>query len=215
MSFAERLRRETAGAHRAAERAAVVGDLLGGRLALADYVCLARQYVEIYATLERLETSNREPSLAPFLLPGLHRTAALHADLAALAGARWADDVAVLAATDAYCAQIDASVGECAELLLAHHYVRYLGDLSGGQAIGRALRRTYGLAGHTGTAFYRFPALASPETVKDGYRASLDRLEWDATRQQRLVDEVAAAYRHHAAIFDQLDAYRAERALLA
>lgn len=40
--------------------------------------------------------------------------------------------------------------------LLAHAYVRYLGDLSGGQVIGARIKKAYGLEGQDGTAFYRF-----------------------------------------------------------
>lgn len=40
--------------------------------------------------------------------------------------------------------------------MLAHAYVRYLGDLSGGQVIGARIKKAYGLNGQDGTAFYRF-----------------------------------------------------------
>jgi heme oxygenase (biliverdin-producing, ferredoxin) len=43
------------------------------------------------------------------------------------------------------------------ESLLAHTYVRYLGDLSGGQLIGSRMRKTYNLReGKKGTEFYEF-----------------------------------------------------------
>lgn len=202
--LAARLRSEAAEVHAAAERSVFVRDLLAGRRPVADYARLARQHVAIYSTLERLEAANIEPTLAPFLTPALHRTGALHADLTALAGECWADEIVVLDATAAYCRRIEDAVAEFAGLLLAHHYVRYLGDLSGGQIIGRALQRTYGFAGTTATAFYRFEAIGSPKAFKDRYREALDALPWSADRQQRLIDEVCAAYQHHTAIFAAL-----------
>ncbi|WVF65382.1 hypothetical protein IAT40_000109 [Kwoniella sp. CBS 6097] len=40
--------------------------------------------------------------------------------------------------------------------LLAHAYVRYLGDLSGGQFIGARVKKSYNLQGEKGTKFYYF-----------------------------------------------------------
>lgn len=45
---------------------------------------------------------------------------------------------------------------QTAPRLLAHAYVRYLGDLSGGQIIGNRLRKAYGLEGLDGRRFYYF-----------------------------------------------------------
>lgn len=45
---------------------------------------------------------------------------------------------------------------DSAPRLLAHAYVRYLGDLSGGQIIGARLRKAYGLDGLDGRRFYYF-----------------------------------------------------------
>ena len=89
-----------------------------------------------------------------------------------------------------------------AALLVAHHYTRYLGDLSGGQAIGRILDRTFELDGQ-GVAFYDFPEIEKPKLYKDGYRARLDALGMSADEQEprrrrgqgRLPDEPGALRR--------------------
>ena len=60
-------------------------------------------------------------------------------------------------------------------LFVAHHYTRYLGDLSGGQAIGRILDREFALGGRR-LAFYAFAAVPKPKPYKDAYRARLDAL---------------------------------------
>jgi len=39
---------------------------------------------------------------------------------------------------------------------MAHAYVRYLGDLSGGQFIAKRIRKSYELEGWNGTKFYWF-----------------------------------------------------------
>lgn len=85
--------------------------------------------------------------------------------------------------------------------LVAHHYTRYLGDLSGGQAIGKILDRTFDLDG-AGLAFYEFPM--RPKPYKDSYRARLDGLSLDAEEIGRAVDEVKVAFSLNQALFDEL-----------
>ncbi len=85
--------------------------------------------------------------------------------------------------------------------LVAHHYTRYLGDLSGGQAIGKILDRTFDLGG-AGLAFYEFPM--RPKPYKDSYRAKLDGLSLDADEIDRAVDEVKIAFSLNQALFDEL-----------
>ncbi len=76
-----------------------------------------------------------------------------------------------------------------------------MGDLSGGQIIGKMLDRTFGLGG-AGLAFYEFPVRAKP--YKDAYRARLDGLVLDADQVGRAVDEVKVAFGLNQALFDEL-----------
>jgi heme oxygenase len=77
---------------------------------------------------------------------------------------------------------------------VAHHYTRYLGDLSGGQFLARAIERELGLGARTGTAFYDFAALGELTAFKNSYRGRLDATPWSATEQARIVAETALAY---------------------
>nr|WP_280953245.1 biliverdin-producing heme oxygenase [Acidipropionibacterium timonense] len=79
--------------------------------------------------------------LAPVLDERLDRTARLEADLAYHA-AHGRVHRTVLPETGAYIATLRVHARRPAALV-AHHYVRYLGDLSGGQAIGRLVQRHY------------------------------------------------------------------------
>jgi hypothetical protein len=79
--------------------------------------------------------------------------------------------LAMLRPTYAAVARIEASVAD-STLFFVHHYTRYLGDLSGGQAIGRILARTFGPENGDGTSFYRFDVV--PKPYEDAYRARLD-----------------------------------------
>lgn len=87
---------------------------------------------------------------------------------------------------------------------LAHHYTRYLGDLSGGQIIGRVLERAFQLAEGRGTAFYRFDQIQKVKPYKDAYRARLDALVLTEDERARAVEEAQVAFSLNQALFDEL-----------
>jgi heme oxygenase len=201
--LAARLRNETAEDHRQAETSAFVTDLMDGALPVSDYARLAVQHHAIYEALESAVAANEDPDLEPLLAPELTRLPALEADLRFLLGDDWEESAEVLPATRAY---VDHLAEVCAtpEGLVAHHYLRYLGDLSGGQLIRRVLDRVYGFTDGQGTAFYRFEEIPDPKGFKAAYRDHLDALDWSPDRQQRVVDEVAAGFAATKAVFDDL-----------
>jgi heme oxygenase len=152
----------------------------------------------VYAALEDAVRARRDdPLVAVVYDPALERLNAIDADLEHWlpGGAREADSPAAQAYRDRI---TGASWGGA---LVAHHYTRYLGDLSGGQAIGKVLDRTFGLAG-AGLAFYQFPVRSKP--YKDSYRDRLDGLDLDADEIDRAVDEVKVAFGLNQALFDEL-----------
>ena len=88
---------------------------------------------------------------------------------------------------------------------VAHHYTRYLGDLSGGQHIGRVAAEAYGLTPTHGGRFARFDALGDPHRFKADYRQALDDAPWDEAEQERVIDEIREAYRLNSAVFVDLE----------
>ena len=56
----------------------------------------------------------------------------------------------------AYVSRLTHLMEEEPRRLLAHSYVRYMGDLSGGQVTKGNIRKAYGLVDKQGTAFYEF-----------------------------------------------------------
>ena len=88
---------------------------------------------------------------------------------------------------------------------VAHHYTRYLGDLSGGQYISRLMQRQFGFETN-GVLFYLFDQIASPRDFKETYKTQLDAVGWDAQEQQRVIDEVVLAYQLNTDVFLDLQA---------
>jgi len=203
-SLSVRLREETAEVHDAAERSAFVTALLGGALDLREYARFVVQLRAVYEALEDEVAASTDVALAPLFAPELVRLPALTRDLEHLAGPGWAAELEVLPASAAYADRIRFVARTEREMLLAHHYVRYLGDLSGGQLIGRVLRRVYELPDTRGTEVYEFDAIASAKAFKDRYRLLLDTLPWDAVVRTRLVDEARVAYGLNTDVFTEL-----------
>ena len=184
--------------HDAAEQSPFVSELLAGRVnnqGYADYLLRLRV---VYGALEDAVRGRRDdPLVAAVYDPVLERVPAIDADLE-----HWAPGAAHGVESHAAQAYSDRIAGASwGGALVAHHYTRYLGDLSGGQIIGKMLDRTFGLGG-AGLAFYEFPIRAKP--YKDKYRARLDGLVLDADEVGRVVDEVKVAFGLNQALFDEL-----------
>lgn len=204
--FSTQLRDATATAHRDAERAPYVHRLFRGHLPLGGVTDLTAQLWFVYVALESTGAGLRgDPVVAALARPELDRAPAIEADLAALVGPRWRDQVRALPATDRYVERI-AACADDPHRYVAHHYTRLLGDLSGGQMIGRTLERRYGEAIEGALSFYDMSQLGDLDAYKDDYRAQLDRAPWSEQQRAQVVEEANVAFGCNAEMFTDLDA---------
>jgi len=204
--FSRLVRDRSSRSHGESEGASFMGELLAGRSTRDDYVALVSQHWAIYDALEGAEPAMREvPLVAPFLSPALTRLPALETDLAFLIGDDWRERLDLVSATVEYAARIREVAAEWPAGYIAHHYTRYLGDLSGGLHIGRLIARQFGFETN-GIGFYLFDQIADPAAFKNQYRAQLDAAPWAADEQERVVDEVLRAYDYNTRIFEELGA---------
>lgn len=203
--FSTALRERSSAAHSGSEGAGFMSDLMQGEGTREDYIALVVQHWYMYDALERAaERMRLDPVAAVFISDRLTRLPALEADLEFLIGADWRDRIAPLPTTARYVDRIEEVGRTWPGGFVAHHYTRYLGDLSGGQHIGRIVARLYGLSPTWGGRFGRFEAIADPAAFKDRYRSALDAAPWDPDEQQRVVDEIRTAYRLNTEVFDDL-----------
>jgi len=203
VTLSQYLRDGTADVHRAAERSAFVGRFVDGTLDRDAYSRHLLALHGVYATLEdALERRRGDPRLGEFVLPELWRAAAIASDLAFLRGPDWAGEEPVPAARD-YALRLDALDRGEPIRLVSHAYVRYLGDLSGGQVLKKMAARILALDGD-GLRFYEFPAIADANAFKAEYRRRLDALALADGEREALLDEAREAFRLNAAIFAQL-----------
>lgn len=192
------MKQGSAAEHVAAEQSAFVSELLAGRVTARGYSEYLLRLRVVYAALEDAMRARRnDPMVAAVYDRALERLPAIDADLR-----HWRTDgtrdVESPAAT-AYGERIATLTWGGS--LVAHHYTRYLGDLSGGRLIRNALDRTFDLRG-AGLAFYQFPV--RPKPYKDSYRARLDALRPSAGDIDRVVDEVKLAFGLNHALLDEL-----------
>ena len=204
--FSTVVRERSSAAHSSSEHAGFMSDLLKGDGTLDDYIALVAQHYFIYVALEgAAEQMRQDPLAAKFITDALTRLPAVEADLEALLGASWREQISPLPATQRYVDRINEVGPTWAGGFIAHHYTRYLGDLSGGIFIGKVMARRFGLD-NGGVTFYVFDDIADPAVFKDAYRAELDLVTWDEQERERVIEEVLAAYQFNTDVFEDLQA---------
>ncbi|MEU7374277.1 biliverdin-producing heme oxygenase [Streptomyces albidoflavus] len=192
--------------HTEAETSTFMSDMLGGRLGVEAYARYTEQLWFVYRALEEGVTALAgDPVAGPFLQPELERTAELERDLTHLRGEGWQQRATALPATEAYAERVRECVRTWPGGFVAHHYTRYLGDLSGGQIIRGTAEKTWGFARKgDGVRFYVFEGISNPAAFKRGYRELLDALPVDDLEKQRVVDECKRAFALNTALFREL-----------
>ncbi|MFI8432573.1 heme oxygenase (biliverdin-producing) [Streptomyces sp. NPDC079020] len=192
--------------HVEAETSTFMSDLLGGRLGVDAYTRYTEQLWFVYRALEEgAEELAGDPVAGPFIQTELLRSSELERDLAHLAGPGWRTGLEPLPATAAYADRVT----ECARTwpagYIAHHYTRYLGDLSGGQIIRDTAEKTWGFERKgDGVRFYVFEQISNPAAFKRGYRELLDAVNADDLEKQRIIDECKRAFALNTAVFRDL-----------
>jgi len=208
-SLAARLRAQTWPAHRQVEATPFVRTMLRGGLSLPAYCLLLASLHPIYAALEAgLQRHAGRPEVAAVYAAELLREPALAADLVHLHGADWPQALKAQPQALAYAAHLSALADASPALLVAHAYVRYLGDLSGGQALRRIVAGSLGLQGDQGTRFYDFGPSARAAALAGGLRAGLDRIDADEATRAAIVLEAEQAFARHERLFGELEAAR-------
>jgi heme oxygenase len=205
-SFSAVIRDASRDQHQEAHDSPFMGDLLGGRLGVEAYARYTEQLWFVYRALEdgaRLLAD--DPVAAPFTRRELLRVDALERDLGHLLGDGWRDRAVPLPATARYAARVAEVAAGWPAGFVAHHYTRYLGDLSGGQVVRGIAEKTWGFARKgDGVRFYVFDGIDNPAAFKREYRALLDGLALDAWERQRVVDECRAAFALNIGVFREL-----------
>jgi heme oxygenase len=201
--LAQRLKRDTAVLHGKAESTGIMRALLAGAVDRTAYASLLHALHAVYDALERaLVRHAAHAAVRHVHRPALFRTAALAHDLRALRGPGWCAAPPCSAARR-YAARLQSIDAEAPELLVAHAYVRYLGDLSGGRVLQRRVRESLQLDAAC-LSFFAYDADVSAHELADDFRRGLDAIDSDEPRARGIVAEAQSAFERHIEIFEEL-----------
>jgi heme oxygenase (biliverdin-producing, ferredoxin) len=215
-SLPEALRRATADVHLEAERSPFVGTLLSGQIEPEAYLRWLVALHGLYAALEQGLLAQRSTSSAPtrpHLPEGIFRAKALQDDIAYWCGHLGCEAPAAGPAAAAYAEHLRTLAREAPARLLAHAYVRYLGDLSGGRLMQKGLKHLGGQGTlddpplpHPGMAFFRYPEGESLSGLREQVRAVLAAEGNALPDWQGVLDEAVDAFGRHRGLMDEVDA---------
>ncbi|MEP7299004.1 MAG: biliverdin-producing heme oxygenase [Burkholderiales bacterium] len=199
-SLAQRLRVSTREVHAKAERSTLMTALVRGDMARAAYRELLANLQTIYKALEyELHRHRGRPVISPLMLDGLARSDAIASDLAQI-GVDHHEPMMLTTAASDYVRRLHQIGEQAPALLVAHSYVRYLGDLYGGQMLAPIVAERLGVP----TSFYDFGGPRKVAELMSAYRHQLDRLPVTEEDADAIVAEARSAFERHVAMFEEL-----------
>lgn len=188
-------------AHHQAEGMGFSQDLLEGQASPRQLAALLRALAPAYELLDELAPAAAS-GLGANDLPwrDLARTASLRHDLALLANVPATPDSPAAAA---WCEHLTGLAGKAPHRLLAHAYVRYGGDLSGGQRLAPQANAILAGLGLPALSFWSFsrPSI----DLKEALHVGVERLLLSAKEEEELMDEAQVAFGVTRALLAELD----------
>jgi heme oxygenase len=204
--LSRQIKEGTKTSHSAAENTKFIAQFLKGVLNREEYRKLISDFYFVYNTMEKRIRETQDP-LADTLQQWqvtLDRTAFLEEDLAYYYGPTWRDQVVPSEACTEYCSRINEVAEKDPYLLIAHHYVRYIGDLSGGQILKGIAVKALNQANGEGLCFYDFPTIYDAKAFKTHYREVLDSLDLNEQQRTSLIAEANYAFSLNMDMFAEL-----------
>lgn len=203
--LATQLREGTSKSHSMAENVSFVKSFLGGVIDKDSYKTMVSNLYFVYIAIEKaMEENKTHDCIKPIFFEELNRTESLEKDLEFYYGKDWSAKISPSAATQTYVDRINEISNKKPELLVAHAYTRYLGDLSGGQILKKIAQRAMNLKGNQGLAFYDFEKVNDEQSFKINYKSALDSLPIKNNAQ--IVAEANIAFNLNMKMFQELEA---------
>ena len=199
MTLALELKEGTKVSHSAAENTKFVSSFLKGVVSRDNYKQLTANFYFVYRAMEEEIEKLDDFPLHDKLL---NRTNKLEQDLRYYYGVMWRDKIEPSQATKNYVKRIQVIAQQTPYLLVAHHYTRYMGDLSGGQILASITKKALNLTTE-GLKFYEFD-IPNMKEYKDKYRQTLNDLNMSEVQTSMLIDEANYAFKLNMLLFDEL-----------
>jgi heme oxygenase len=205
-NLASKLRVGTKKAHTMAENMGFIKCFLKGVVEKNSYRKLVANFYFVYSAMEEeMEKHKNHPVVGKIYFPELNRKHTLEQDLTYYYGYNWREQIKLSSAGEAYVNRIREISATAPELLIAHSYTRYIGDLSGGQILKNIAVTAMNLGEGEGTAFYEFPEISDEKAFKAKYRQNLDEMPIDEATGDRIVEEANDAFGINMKMFKELE----------
>ena len=202
--LALQLKEGTKESHSAAENTKFVASFLRGVVDYEEYRKLLTNFYYVYDTVEQRIRETEDPMVQAIKSEDLERKEAIERDLEYYYGADWKEKQIPSEACNTYCHRINEIAEKDPYLLIAHHYTRYIGDLSGGKILKEIAARVLKPPAGKGLDFYEFPSIPNAKLFKQNYRACLDNLGTDTSQENALITEANYAFRLNMYMFDEI-----------
>ena len=204
-NFALQLKTETKKSHSAAENTKFVSSFLKGVISKESYKQLCANFYFIYTAMEEEFKKHKDhPVVGEIHNEVLSRTNNLERDLRYFYGPIWRSHIKPTEQCQRYVNRIREVSEDDPELLVGHHYTRYMGDLSGGQILRGIAAKSLNLRDNEGLWFYEFDKIDDKKAFKNTYRNVLNNLRINQSQANAIITEANFAFRLNMYMFDEL-----------
>ena len=202
--LATALKEGTKKSHTAAENTKFVSSFLRGVLDPEEYRKLLTNFYYVYDVMEFHIKNSDDPRVKAIYYPELERKKYLEEDLEYFYGPGWKEMQEPSEAAATYFYRIHEVAEQDPYLLIAHHYTRYIGDLSGGKILKGITERVLKPPVGKGLKFYEFPDISNAKEFKNNYREILNNLGMNESETNALITEANYAFRLNMYMFEEL-----------
>ena len=208
VALAGQLREGTKKSHTMAENTGFVACFLKGVVEKTSYRKLISDLYFVYKAMEeeidRLVQEDH-PIIKHIGFKELFRRQTLEKDLEFYYGNNWLDQIKISESAQSYVNRIRLVANESPELLVGHHYTRYIGDLSGGQILKKIAKKALNLRGDDGLNFYEFKLIEDEKLFKKSYSETLNKLPIDQKIADNIIEEANEAFAYNMKMFRELE----------
>ncbi len=208
VELAVQLREGTKKSHTMAENTGFVACFLKGVVEKTSYRKLISDLYFVYKAMEEeieILVKANHPIIKPIGFKELFRKQTLEKDLHFYYGANWESEIKISNSAQVYVDRIRLVAKENPELLVGHHYTRYIGDLSGGQILKKIAKKALNLEGSNGLNFYDFAMIDDEKKFKESYSTVLNTLPINQTIADQIINEANEAFAYNMKMFKELE----------
>ena len=208
VALAGQLREGTKKSHTMAENTGFIACFLKGVVEKNSYRKLISDLYFVYQAMEeeidRLVAEDH-PVIKFIGFKELFRQKTLEKDLEFYYGTDWLNEISISDSAQEYVNRIHSVANNNPELLVGHHYTRYIGDLSGGQILKKIAKKALNLEGNNGLNFYEFELINDEKKFKESYSNILNNLPIDQKIADKIIDEANEAFIYNMKMFKELE----------